>query len=136
MNTMTKPTLVLLAVLAVAVGAAGCGGNGASSDETAIRNQLEAFRRAANARDFETICNEIISPGAKNTLETLGGPCPQKFEEDTPTSLRIEGFTVENVTVNGDEALVDYSYQSGGQTRRETRVFVKVDGEWRLDLNP
>jgi hypothetical protein len=116
---------------------AGCGGgDGGGDPEGEIRAQLEKFKTAANERDFETICDEVIAPAAKAALEALGGPCPEEFAEDTPEGTEIEEFSVDNVEVEGDGATVDLTFTTDGQKESQTRIFVKVDGEWRLDFTP
>jgi hypothetical protein len=54
----------------------------------------------------------------------------------TPEGTEIEEFSVDNVEVEGDEATVDLTFTTDGQKESQTRIFVKVDGEWRLDFTP
>ena len=121
-------------VLALAL-LTGCGGDD-SSPEDEIRAQLETFQTATNERDFKTICEEVITPEAKSTLEAFGGPCPEEFAEDTPEGVQVEDFSVDNVEIEGDEAIVDLTFTTDGQQDSETRIFERIEGEWRLGLNP
>jgi hypothetical protein len=129
----------LAAVLLVAVAACG------ESAEAGVEKAFRGYYAALLARDFSTACS-YNSPEAIDklvlSLRTQGiaaSGCEDAYaavfaEEGGSAAADRIGNTVQiqGITVNGDQATVNWSAELDGEQRPSTSVMRRVDGQWRF----
>ena len=122
---------------ALALGAglalAGCGGGGPSDDEQ-VRATLQAFGRAAAARDYQTLCDRLIAPTLVQRLQRIGLPCEVALEQGLG-EVRDPRLAVGRVTVEGDRARAEVrSSARGEEPSRDVIGLVRAseDDPWRI----
>ena len=125
---MPAPRTVLIAALATALLTAGCG----ADDERDVRATLKAFGDATAKKDYQRLCDDLLSPDLVEQVRRVNLPCEVAlrtgFEE--VQSPRIE---VRSVKVDGDSATARVRSTAANQEPSEDVVkLVKVDGEWRI----
>jgi hypothetical protein len=120
--------LLLLPVLALG----GCGGE---DDEEQIDETVRDFVNAANDRDADTFCGEIVT---QEFLEKTTGATGDDAQEECRRQLRaIKGLRVKLVRIgktqiDGDKATVRAVFRAQGVTAPETLRLDKQDGNWKL----
>jgi hypothetical protein len=120
--------LLLLPVLALG----GCGGE---DDEEQIDETVRDFVNAANDRDADTFCGEIVT---QEFLEKTTGATGDDAQEECRRQLRaIKGLRVKLVRIGktqigGDKATVRAVFRAQGVTAPETLRLDKQDGNWKL----
>ena len=120
---------VVCALLALAL--AGCGDSG-PSDEAQIRTALDEFRRATAAKDYTTLCEQVLAPRLIQTVEQVGLPCEMALEKGFE-GVEEPRISVGTVTVEGDSARADVRSSAAGQEpSQDTVELVRVDGRWRI----
>ena len=121
-----------VAALALVAALAGCGGG---DDEEDAREAVRGFVEAANERDGERLCGELLT---RAYMERATGATGERAEErcrrqlGLVTGLKLELVSVGRARVDGEEATVRATLATGG--RAEARVFAlaKEDGSWKL----
>ena len=130
-----------LAVVLLVVAAAACGQSGEAGVEKAFRGYYAALL----ARDFHTACS-YNTPEATDklllSLRTQGiaaTGCEDAFaaifaEEGGSAAADRIGNTVQiqRITVDGDQATVNWSAELDGEQRPASSLMKRVDGEWRF----
>jgi hypothetical protein len=120
--------LLLLPVLALG----GCGGE---DDEEQIDETVRDFVNAANDRDADTFCGEIVT---QEFLEKTTGATGDDAQEECRRQLRaIKGLRVKLVRIgktqiDGDKATVRAVFRAQGVTAPEALRLDKQDGNWKL----
>jgi hypothetical protein len=120
--------LLLLPVLALG----GCGGE---DDEEQIDETVRDFVNAANDRDADTFCGEIVT---QEFLEKTTGATGDDAQEECRRQLRaIKGLRVKLVRIgkteiDGDRATVRAVFRAQGVTAPEALRLDKQDGNWKL----
>jgi hypothetical protein len=122
------PRTLLCALLAAAAIAAGCG----SDDEGEVRKTLDAFARATAAKDYQRMCDDLLSPKLIEQIRRVNLPCEVALRtglEDVEKP-RLE---VKSVKVDGDTASAQVHSTAANQEASDDTVRLeKVDGEWRI----
>jgi hypothetical protein len=119
---------VLALLAATAVLAAGCGGD----DEADVRETLDRYGKAVAAKDYQTLCDELLAQDLIDNLKQVNAPCEialQKgFKEvEQPT------IAVRSVKIDGDTATaVARSDAANQEPSVDTIRLVKEAGDWRI----
>ena len=125
---MPAPRTLLAAVLASAVLLAACGGD----DESEVRDTLNAFADATAKKDYQRLCDDLLSPELIEQVRRVNLPCEVALRtgfEDVEQP-RIE---VRSVKIDGDTATARVRSTAKNQEPSEDTVkLVKVDGDWRI----
>jgi hypothetical protein len=122
--------LLLLLLPALAFG--GCGGG---DDEEQIDETVRDFVNAANDRDADTFCGEIVT---QEFLEKTTGATGDDAQDECRRQLKaIKGLRVKLVRIgkteiDGDKATVRAVIRAQGVTAPETLRLEKQDGDWKL----
>lgn len=132
----TRP--IITAVLAMAITPlAACGGGddessnahrfeGAERNVAAVVDQLQSSSRDG---DTKTICREIFTAAHASRVAQDGGTtCELKAKQEI--AVPDETIEVQGLIVNGSGATARVKEQTG---KVSTLVFVKSDGDWRID---
>ncbi len=124
-------TRLCLLALAAAVVLAGCGGIGASSDEDKVKDVVNEFVDAGNARDFAKVCGLL-------TLQTRavygGKQCATNFKSRARGTKKGQTeIEIVDVSISGTQARVDAKLKSGDNQPSEQQLLLqKQNGEWRV----
>jgi hypothetical protein len=125
--------LACLGALLLALVPAACGGG---DDDADARQAVEDFVAATNARDGDQLCGELLTQEylEKYTGATGDGAedaCQQQL--DLIRGLKLRLVSIDEVEVDGDEAVVRATIATGGQRMKRRFGLAKEDGEWKLD---
>ena len=96
---------------------------------------MEEFERAARARDYARICNELFTIEAR---EAAGGSdCPELLAQSAE-GIRDVQVRLESIVVRGDSATARVSARARGQApATDTVRFVRREGRFRIaSLSP
>lgn len=108
-----------------------CGSDDASedppSDEAQVRAVAEEFNAAWREGDGERAC-DLLNP---ESAEQFNVPCQRYFSK---TGKAVKEIRIEDVRVNGDEALVRAT-RLDAKRRIHTKLVVRrIDGEWLVSF--
>jgi hypothetical protein len=116
-----------------------------AADREAIESVFHDYYRALRAQDFTTACGYNAPETTSRLLADLHarGVDAATCEEGMtavyaiPENARVveqaaENATIENVTVNGDQATLEWTSKVNGRTGAGTTHLRRVDGEWLL----
>ena len=114
---------------------AGCGGAGSSADEfqgeeRAVAEAVEEIQTAAERRDGEKMCRDLLARALRDRIGQAGTSCDKEVEKALKDA-DAHGLDVEDVTVTGTTAKVDVRGDAGTKKRSATLSMVKEDGRWR-----
>jgi hypothetical protein len=121
---------LLLLLAALALGA--CGGG---DDEEKIDQTVRDFATAANDRDADTFCGEIVT---QEFLEKTTGATGDDAQDECRRQmeaikgLRLKLVRIGKTEIDGDEATVTAVFRAQGATAPETFRLEKQDGDWKL----
>jgi hypothetical protein len=132
-------TRAVAALAAVALVAAGCGGGEDKApgknakrffgDQRDVAQVVDDLAKAGRDGDPGTICDKLFTAGlAKSVAAQGGGSCEAKVKQELV--VPDEDITVQQLTITGTHALATVKEQTGKVSRL---VFVRQDGEWRID---
>ena len=125
---MPAPRSLTVVLLACAALVAACGGD----DEADVRQTLNAFADATAKKDYQRLCDDLLSPELIEKIRKVNLPCEVALRtgfEDVERP-RIE---VKAVRIDGDTASARVRSTAANQEPSEDVVrLVKVDGEWRV----
>jgi Putative lumazine-binding len=121
------------AVLAVAAAAgllvAGCG----KSDDEKVRDTLARFEQATAKKDYETLCDDVLSSAVVQRIRAVGLPCPLALQRSVFATVLQPSIDVEQVKVRGDTALARVTTTAVGQRpSHDTIRLVKQGDDWRI----
>jgi hypothetical protein len=121
---------LLVAVLLVAMGLSACGGG--PSDTEKVQTAVEAFGRATAAKDFQRMCDELLSPKLVEEVETAGLPCEVALREGLG-EVQAPTLTIGKITVDDDKATAEVNSSAQGQApSRDTLQLERVGETWRI----
>ena len=117
-----------LALVASAILASGCG----TSESDQVRAKVEQFLRAAQRKDYKTLCSQVLAPSLLSRFVSVNLPCEE--------GLRIALAGVENptlaigrISVNGSHAsAITLTGASGQQSSLDAIQLVKTASGWRV----
>ena len=122
MRTALALTLACAALLA------GCG----DDDEGDVRATLGAFAQATAAKDYQRMCDDLLSPKLIEQIRRVNLPCEVALRtglEDVEKP-RLE---IRSVKVDGDTATARVHSTAANQEPSDDVVKLeKVGGEWRI----
>jgi hypothetical protein len=118
-------------VAALAVLLAGCGQSG-PTDEELVRRTVLDFGRATADKDYQTLCDRILSPSLVEEVATVGLPCEVALEQGLG-EVRDPRLTVGSITVDEDTARAEIETSAANQApSRDTLQLERVNGQWRV----
>ncbi len=122
----------LAAAALAAVLVAGCGQSDADKAEGVVRE----FVQAANERDADRLCGDLVSDAfVRETTFATGDHAREACREQLQVLHRppIDLVAIQGVRVQGDRATVLTELEIGGERRREVFELVKEGGDFRLN---
>lgn len=107
---------------------AGCGTS--ASDQ--VKAKISEFVKAADAKDYATLCTQVLAPSLVQRLASAGLSCPQAMQVafqgvENPT------LSVGRVTISGSKAsAITLSTARNQQASVDTIELVKANHGWRV----
>ncbi len=122
-------------VIAGALLLAGCGGEASSAggfegEEKAVAEAVEDIQTAAERRDPERLCRDLIAKELRDRAADGGTSCDKEMEKAVRDADSFD-LDVEDVTVTGTTAQVTVKGDAGTKRRAGEIRMVKEDGRWR-----
>jgi hypothetical protein len=117
-------------VLALAL--AGCGGTDRPGPDAQVRTVLSAFATAAEERDYQTICDDVLAPKLLSGLESIGLPCEVAMRNSLG-SVRNPRLSVGRIDVSGATATAEVRTSADGQEPSTDTVRLdRLKGKWKI----
>ena len=125
-----RPILASAAALAVVAGLAGCGK--AASEESRVRDTLDRLAKATAQRDYQTLCDDILSAALVKQIDTAGVPCRDALRAGLG-GVRRPRLKVVRVNVKGKRATATVHTSATGQKPSDDTVSLAKEGSgWRV----
>ncbi|HEX8120786.1 MAG TPA: nuclear transport factor 2 family protein [Solirubrobacteraceae bacterium] len=125
---MPAPRIAIAAVLAVAALVAGCG----EDDEGDVRKTLDAFAQATAAKDYQRMCDDLLSPKLIEQIRRVNLPCEVALRTGLE-DVEKPKLEIKSVKVDGDTASAQVHSTAANQEPSDDTVRLeKVDGDWRI----
>lgn len=107
-----------------------CGG---ASDEEQVRDTVEGFGQASALKDYQRICDELISRGLSEQVEKVSLPCEVAFRRglERVEAPRLKVREIKILTDDRASARVLTSAR-GQPASNDVVQLIKEDGEWRI----
>ena len=119
-----------VAVLLVAASLSGCGGG--PSDTQQVQAAVEAFGRATAAKDYQGLCDRVLSPDLVQEVEQAGLPCEVALRQGLG-DVQAPTLTIGRIEVAGDKATAEVNSAAQGQPpSRDTLQLERVGDSWRI----
>jgi hypothetical protein len=128
-----------IAVLALAVAVAGCGadeegggGAGGLPAEQQVRAVVARFGVATRAKDYQQICDRLLSKDLVDKIEAIGLPCESAVQRGLG-GVRNPTLEINEVSISGSRALVSIHTTATGEAPSDDALqVVREDGEWKI----
>jgi hypothetical protein len=128
-----------IAALALAAAVAGCGadeeggGGGAGVPaEQQVRAVVARFGVATRAKDYQQICDRLLSEELVSKIEGIGLPCESAVQRGLG-GVRNPTLAINEVSISGSRALVSiHTTASGEAPSNDALQVVREGGEWRI----
>ena len=128
LRPVRRPLVALLLALA---GVSACGGG--ASDTEQVHAVVEAFGKASAAKDYQQLCDKLLSPKLVKDVESRGLPCEVAVKEGLG-DVKAPTLTIGRIAVDGDKATAQVQSTAQGEPpSRDTLQLVRAeDGTWRI----
>jgi hypothetical protein len=127
-----------IAALAVALVVAGCGadeeggGGGGLPAEQQVRAVVARFGVATRAKDYQEICDNLLSDDLVNKVEAIGLPCESALQRGL-SGVRNPTIAINEVSISGSRALVSiHTTATGEAPSNDALQVVRENGEWKI----
>jgi hypothetical protein len=108
---------------------------GPNSDEE-VRQTLDRYAQASRAKDYQTLCDDLLSSEIVDRLRSVGLPCEVALRTGLENT-KNPTLTVIGVEVNGNQALARVRGVAVGQAPgTSTYRLVREGGGWRIATSP
>jgi hypothetical protein len=125
----SRRTLAAVTALGVAAALGGCGGTNISGQ---VKAKVRQFARAAAARDYATICRQVLAPALLADLRRGGIGC-ERAMSIALSRVRQPRLAVGNVKVDGKHASALAISQAANQKTVLTSIqLVDTARGWRI----
>jgi hypothetical protein len=129
---------VPIAVLTLALAVAGCGadeeggGGGGVPAEQQVREVVARFGVATRGKDYQQICDRLLSKDLVNKIEGIGLPCESAVQRGL-SGVRNPTLTINEVSISGTRALVSIRTTATGEAASDDALqVVRESGEWKI----
>ncbi len=126
------------AVLVLALAVAGCGadeeggGGGGLPAEQQVRAVVARFGVATRAKDYQQICDRLLSKDLVDKIEAIGLPCESAVQRGLG-GVRNPTLKINEVSISGSRALVSIHTTATGEAPSDDALqVVREDGEWKI----
>jgi hypothetical protein len=132
---------VWIAVPALALAVTGCGadeeGGGGGGDsgvaaEQQVREVVARFGVATRGKDYQQICDRLLSKDLVNKIEGIGLPCESAVQRGLG-GVRNPTLAINEVSISGGRALVSIHTTAAGEAPSDDALqVVRESGEWKI----
>lgn len=130
--TLRRPPLRVIAVAVLALIAIVLLLRICADDEQEVRQTVERFGQASQAKDYQALCDDLFSKAIVERLRSAGQPCEVALRISLG-DVRNPTLKVRSVKIDGDEARAGVDSKAVGQRPSQDTVrLVREDGEWRI----
>ena len=128
-----------IAVSALALAITGCGadeegggGGGGVPAEQQVREVVARFGVATRGKDYQQICDRLLSKDLVNKIEGIGLPCESALQRGLG-GVRDPTLTINEVSISGSRALVSiHTTATGEAASNDALQVVREGGEWKI----
>ncbi|MET0600545.1 MAG: hypothetical protein ABW167_01005 [Baekduia sp.] len=128
-----------IALSALALAVAGCGadeegggGGGGVPAEQQVREVVARFGVATRAKDYQQICDQLLSKELVDKIEGIGLPCESAVQRGLG-GVRNPTLAINEVSISGSRALVSIHTTAAGEAPSDDALqVVREDGEWKI----
>ncbi len=107
---------------------AGCG----KSEADQVRAKVDQFATASAAKDYTTICEQVLAPSLLARLSAAGVPCRQAMQIALG-AVQEPTISIGRIRVTGRRAtVITLSAAKGEAAALEAIDLIKTSGGWRL----
>lgn len=118
-----------LSVALLSLVLAACGGG---SDPEQVRETVEAFASASQAKDYQRICDELLAPKLVEEVESVGLPCEAALKQGLG-SVESPQLTIGQIDVRGDDATAEVRTSARGEPpSSDVLKLVRAGDSWRI----
>jgi hypothetical protein len=112
---------------------AGCGADSEGPSESdQVRAVVVRFGQASRARDYQTICDQLLSASLVRGVEAVGLPCESALQRGL-ADVRNPRLQVKEISVSSGRALVSVHSTADGQPPSDDAMqLVREQGQWRI----
>ena len=129
-SRVLRPILACALAIALATALAGCGES--TSEESRVRDTLDRLAKATAQRDYQMLCDDILSASLVNQVETAGVPCRDALRAGLG-GVRRPRLKVVRVRVRGKRATATVHTSATGQKPSDDTVVLAKEGSaWRV----
>lgn len=121
-----------VAILVVVLLLATCG----TDDDKEVRGTLEHFAQASRDKDYQALCDDLLSSTLVAQLRTADRPCEVVLrialgDVQNPT------LEVRSVKIDGDKATAEVHTTAAGQQPADAKIRLLREGDgWRISVLP
>jgi hypothetical protein len=127
---MLRPVRGLFVALLAGIALVGCGSG--PTEEEQVRSTVDAFSKAAAAKDYDKLCKQLLAPKLLEQVEQAGLPCEVALSKGLG-EVEDPKVTIGQITVNGNSATADVRTSAKGEApSRDTLKLSKIGGQWRI----
>jgi hypothetical protein len=126
----------LAAALLAATLAGGCGADREGPPPATAAQQVRAvvarFGDASRAKDYQTICDQLLSRSLVQSVEAVGLPCESALQRGLG-GVRDPRLQIREISIQGGRALVSVHTTAAGQPPSDDAVqLVRENGQWHI----
>src|SRR4051795_13508659 len=110
---------------------AACGDSGPNDSEQ-VHSVVEAFGRAAAAKDYQALCDKLLAPKLVDQVESAGLPCEVALKQGLG-DVKAPTLTIGAIKIDGDDATAQVNSTAQGQTpSKDTLKLQRVNRKWKI----
>jgi ketosteroid isomerase-like protein len=122
------PKAILATLAAASLLLAACG----RDDEGDVRATLERYAAAVETKDYQTICDDLLSERLIEKLRSANFPCETAFKRGLG-DVQEPAITVKRVKIDGDSASAVARTEARGEEPSEDTIgLVREDEKWKI----
>lgn len=120
--------IAVVAIVAIVLLVRACG----SDEEQEVRETVERFGEASRDKDYQALCDELLSTALVQQVRSAGQPCEVALriglgEVQNPT------LDVRSVKIDDDVALAQVESKAAGQRPSQDTVrLIRENDDWRI----
>jgi hypothetical protein len=123
---------------AVVVGLAGCGADEETPDvagpnaDQLVRTTVAKFAIATQKKDYQQICDDLLSRVLVEKIETVGLPCEGALQRGLG-DVKAPTLEITDVSITGEKALVSvHTTAEGQEASNDALQLVRENGTWKI----
>ena len=124
--------LIVFGLIAIIVVFAALQLRGGRDDQKLVRDALERYATASRAKDYQTLCDDLLASSYVKQTASSGLPCEVALRTALE-NVRNPTLTIGTIDVNGDRAAAKVTGSAAGQVPG-TAVYtlIREDGMWKI----